>query len=117
MTDPSDPDTWGKGPSPSPDATPMETWDVLVWDTRNTYYHFWEWPTFACQVGHLKRGFEFSDILRLGWEPMSGAPVRHGFLWLQESKVWTFRKKVVWLRDGTETRFTGHRVTPKMHKS
>ena len=129
MTDPSDPDTMGvKVKSfPSPDATKMETEDVLVWDERNPWCHVHEWPTRSQRTFFLVPPFEknptvfsnwgfFCRILDDGWKVASCTIVKHGFLCLKESKVWTMTRRVEWLRDGSETSFTGYRVTPSVFR-
>jgi hypothetical protein len=109
---------------PGPNAVSQESCDVLVWDERETWCEFWEWPTHhrrthcfstACSPESFKH-FALGDILDLGWEVVSCTTVRCGFLWLSEARIWTFRRTIRWLRDGSGTRFIGHRVTPTMPK-
>lgn len=108
------------GDPPSPDAVPMDTTDILVWDTRKAECEFWEWPTHGRRVMRFnprrspnsKEDYILSELLRKGWEPVSCAPFQYGTFFVKEARLWTFRKPVRWLRDGTETSFVGHRVTP-----
>lgn len=140
MTDPSDSDTMGvpikkitfRQPG-SPEPTRMETRDVLTWDERNPWCNVSEWPIRSWKTFYLSPPFApivtppFAPIVintvrsmrRLlddGWEITSCSIVKHGFLWLKESRYWTMTRRVEWLRDGTETSFVGTRVTPSVFK-
>jgi len=109
---------------PGPDAVPMETSDILIWDSRNAWASFREWPTYGFRSlqltdhpdPHYRESNALSTILQHDWEVVSVSVVRCGFLWLSEAKVWVFKRRVVWLRDGSETSFVGHRMTPAMPK-
>jgi len=117
--------------NPSPDAVPEIAFDVLLWDDSQPQFECRQWPTYARKVFDFSEVLhdnytadrqwrlskQFSDLLRNGWEPVSSAPSHHGFLWLKTSTIWTFIKRVEWLRDGSTTSFVGHRVTPSMEDS
>lgn len=122
MSDPRPRRVYNLGDPPSPDAVPMESFDVLVWDTRKAECEFWEWPTHGRRELRFNRShagtrgdsddYILSELLRRGWEPVSCAPFQYGTFIAKEARLWTFRKRVKWLRDGTETSYVGHRVTP-----
>lgn len=110
---------------PQVTTTRKETFDILTWDEAETYAEVRQWPTYSHRrlVFHsLDRGnkpwppsFYLSDILRWGWEPVGMTLRRHGFLWLQESKVWTLTKRIEWTqRTGPDGGSSGERVTPSM---
>lgn len=115
---------WGSNPPNVADGggTLIEAWDTLVWDERRDWCEFWEWPTHHRRARHFSRAcspgsfhqFALSDLFHHGWEVVSCVPVRCGFLWLDQSRVWTMRRKVTWRRVGTETSYVGTRETPRM---
>lgn len=106
--------------------TPISTQDVLVWDERNPWCNISEWPTRSWKTFYLSPPFApvvehnpnraLCRLLDDGWEVTSCSIVKHGFLWLKESRYWTMTRRIEWLRDGTETRFAGRRVTPSVFR-
>jgi hypothetical protein len=115
------------GEGPSPEATRMETQDVLLWDDRNEWCEVSEWPTRGFRTYYLSPPLSsvpptvsptrhLAHILDAGWAVASCSVVQHGFLWLKQARVWTFTRRVEWLRDGSEESFVGSRVTPSMFK-
>ena len=101
----------------------MVTEDVLVWDERDAWCNISEWPTrswhtFFFVPSFAKNAYAPTRILCLlldsGWKVASCSVVKHGFLWLKETRVWAMTRHVDWVRDGSETSFVGHRVTPSM---
>ena len=67
--------------------------DVLVWDERGGG-RLQEWPTFQMRRWYGSGEPPLYELLGDGWVVASCVPVRHGFLWLKDSKVWTFFKPV-----------------------
>jgi hypothetical protein len=116
-------------PDPGQNSTTrLETFDVLIWDESHDHAEYREWSTYARYVHHFEHSAvresslwinssRFSELLRLGWQPMSMSIRRYGFLWLKETRVWTFNKRVEWDREGTVTSFVGSRVTPAMPRN